>query len=173
MNIDMKHYLTMLLLCFSITKMSAQDVAQDSLFKTLCIRDSLLFEVGYNHCDISQFDSLLSDDFEFYHDEAGITAGKAAFITGVRDGLCRLPYKAKRVLVRGSLAVFPLRKGDSLYGAMQTGRHWFYAQEKNGTVRLTSKATFMHLWLLQGGRWKLSRGFSYDHQQPRRSARKK
>jgi hypothetical protein len=146
----------------------AQAVSQSSLFKALKEQDSLLFNVGYNHCDIKQFDSLLSEDFEFYHDEAGIMDNKASFIAGVRDGLCKLPYKAKRLLVSGSLEVFPLRKKDSLYGVVQTGRHRFYAIERDGREHLTSTARFTSLWLLQNGRWKLSRCLSYDHKQPRK-----
>ncbi len=42
------------------------------LFKTLKLNDSLLLDIGFNTCDIKQFDNLVNDNFEFYHDEAGI-----------------------------------------------------------------------------------------------------
>lgn len=136
------------------------------LFRTLKSNDSLLFNVGFNTCDITQFENLVSDNFEFYHDEAGITSSKAAFIAGVRDGLCKLPYKPKRVLVENSLQVYPLEKDKVIYGAIQTGEHQFYAIEKGRHEHLTSTAKFTHVWLLEDGKWKLSRGLSYDHKQP-------
>lgn len=135
----------------------------DSLLK---LNDSLLFDVGFNTCDIAQFQQLVSDDFEFYHDEAGITASKEDFIAGIREGLCTLPYKPRRELVEGSLQVYPLRKNGLVYGALQTGEHRFSALREDGSEHVTSTALFTHLWLLEKGTWKLSRGISYNHQVP-------
>ena len=106
---------------------------------------------------------MVSDSFEFYHDKAGITFSKQAFISSIKDGLCNLPYKPKRQLVDSSLQVYPLEKNDVLYGAVQTGEHVFYAVEKGKAEYITSTALFIHIWLLEEGAWKLSRGISYDH----------
>ena len=115
----------------------------------------MLFYVGFNTCDISQFEELVSDNFEFYHDQAGITSGKAAFIAGIKDGLCKLNYKARRQLIENTLEVYPLEKNGVLYGAIQTGVHQFYAIEKDKPEYLTSTAKFTHIWLLENERWKL------------------
>lgn len=139
------------------------------LYQALRINDSLLFDVGFNTCDIKQFDSLLSDRFEFYHDEAGNTSSKSDFIASIRDGLCKLNYKPRRQLAKGTLKVYPLKKNAVLYGAIQTGKHEFYGREEGKPEYLTSTATFSHLWLIEDGKWKLSRVFSYDHQVPRRA----
>jgi hypothetical protein len=163
----MKMILTGLAIAVSTITAFAQTERTSALFKTLYTEDSLLFNIGYNTCDISQFENLVSDDFEFYHDKAGTTLSKAAFITGIRDGLCKLPYQPKRVLIENSLEVYPLKKNDTLYGAVQTGQHRFYAIEKGKPERLTSTAKFTHIWLLENGVWKLSRSFSYDHQEPK------
>lgn len=136
------------------------------LFQTIQKQDSLLFNVGYNTCDITQFENLVSESFEFYHDQAGVFATKAAFIASIRDGLCKLNYKPRRVLVANSMEVYPLKKNEVLYGAIQTGVHRFYAIEANRPEYLTSTAKFSSLWLLENGQWKLSRVFSYDHQEP-------
>jgi CubicO group peptidase (beta-lactamase class C family) len=143
--------------------LSAQIDKSDSLYKTLKSKDSLLFNIGFNNCDISQFENIISDNFEFYHDKAGITSSKAQFIKGIKDGLCKLPYKPKRVLIEGSLEIFPLEKNGILYGAIQIGKHQFYAIEKNSSEYLTSIAQFTHIWLLENSEWKFSKGFSYDH----------
>jgi hypothetical protein len=155
-------YILSLFLTLSVVSASAQ-TDTNGLFRALEIRDSLLFNVGFNNCDISQFEDLISDDFEFYHDQAGITSSKKEFINGISNGLCKLPYKPRIVLLKNTLAVFPMRKNGVLYGVVQTGEHEFYAVEKQGSERLTSKARFLHVWLLQNGKWMLARGISYDH----------
>ncbi len=134
-----------------------------ALFRTLKTQDSLLFDVGFNTCDITQFENLVSNDFEFYHDKSGITATKADFIAGIRDGLCKMDYKARRELVENSLEVYPLENNGVLYGAIQTGSHRFYEVKDVKPDQLTSVAKFTHVWLLENGSWKLSRGLSYDH----------
>ena len=142
----------------------AQVDKSSELFKTLKTKDSLLFNVGFNTCDISQFENLVSDNFEFYHDKAGMTLSKSAFISSIKDGLCKLDYKPRRELIENSVQVFPLEKNGVLYGAIQMGTHQFYAIEKDKAEYLTDVAKFTHVWLLENGKWKLSRGLSYDHQ---------
>ncbi|MBK7376798.1 MAG: nuclear transport factor 2 family protein [Ferruginibacter sp.] len=138
------------------------------LYKILRQKDSLLFNAGFNTCDTAELERLVSDDFEFYHDQSGITPTKADFITSIRNGLCKLNYKARRELVEESVEVFPLNRDGVLYGAIQTGRHNFYAIEKDKPEYLSTTAVFTHLWLLENGNWKLKRVLSYNHQEPKR-----
>src|ERR1035437_5578499 len=159
----MKTTIISILLFLTSFSLYAQVDKSSELFKTLKAKDSLLFNVGFNTCDISQFENLVSDNFEFYHDKAGMTLSKAAFISGIKDGLCKLDYKPRRELVENSLQAFPLEKNGVLYGAIQMGMHRFYAIEKNKIEYLTDVAKFTHVWLLENGNWKLSRGLSYDH----------
>lgn len=135
----------------------------DSLYNTLKIYDSLLFEVGYNNCDLTQLENLISEDFEFYHDEAGTTLSKTKFISGFKQNVCGLSYKAKRVLDAGSTRVYPLYQNGTLYGAVQTGTHRFFKIEKDKSAYLTGVAKFSHIWLLKNDRWTLNRAYSYDH----------
>lgn len=157
----MKIFLVIISFCIPVS-LSAQ-LNKPQLSDTLKLKDSLLFTVGFNTCDIKQFEDLVSDSFEFYHDRAGITFSKQAFINDIKNGLCNLPYKPKRQLVDSSLKVYPLEKNGVLYGAVQTGEHEFYAIEKDKPEYITSTAAFIHIWLLEGGVWKLSRGISYNH----------
>lgn len=159
----MKPTLLFLFLFLATSLLFSQVAPSSALFRTLKTQDSLLFEVGFNTCDITQFENLVSDDFEFYHDKSGITASKADFIAGIRDGLCKMDYQARRELVENSLEVFPLESNGEIYGAIQAGNHRFYAIEKDKSEYLTSVARFTHVWLLENGLWKLSRGLSYDH----------
>lgn len=159
----MKPYLFLALHVLLVNLLFAQVEENSELFQTLRTKDSLLFNLGFNTCDISQFRALVSEDMEFYHDQSGVTDSKDAFIASIENGLCKLNYKARRELVAGSLQVFPMHGNGQLYGAIQTGEHRFYAKYPDKKEVLTSTAKFTHLWLLEDGQWKLARVLSYDH----------
>lgn len=165
-------------LCFQYS--SAQVARSSELYKTIFSKDSLLFEVGFNTCNIGQFEQLVSENFEFYHDKGGITPGKPAFIQSIRNNICNGSYKATRRLVPGSMQVFPLYSNGQLYGAIQNASHRFFESADKVPEHPTSTARFTHLWLLENGEWKLSRSLSFDHlpapkskQAPLKSPRKK
>ncbi|MEM9834111.1 MAG: hypothetical protein AAF944_25995 [Bacteroidota bacterium] len=140
---------------FSLSTTKAQSSQNSALFNTLKAKDSLLFNVGFNQCDLAQVESLIAKDFEFYHDKEGVTSSTESFITSLRENLCgSAKNHALRVLVDESLTVFPLYNQGDLYGALQTGNHSF-----GGTT-----AKFTHLWLLENEAWVLARILSYDHQ---------
>ena len=138
------------------------------LFDLIKEKDSLLFQIGFNQIDTSQVSELATTDFEFYHDEHGITETKSAFVNNI-NGLRELPFKTWRTLVEGSMEVFPLYKDNSqvLYGAIQNGTHDFYQQIEGEDARKTNTARFTHLWIIEDGDWKLKRVLSYDHQIPK------
>lgn len=112
--------------------------------------------VGFAH-------TLLSDDFEFYRDKGGATLSKQAFLKLSRERRCEQKIVLKRELVPGSLTVFPLRKGDQTYGAIQTGSHDFYVHDEAGNWNRVETASFTHLWLHEEDDWRLSRVLSYNH----------
>ncbi|WP_299285733.1 class A beta-lactamase-related serine hydrolase, partial [uncultured Mucilaginibacter sp.] len=136
-----------------------------ALYQTLKKQDSLLFDVGFNTCNLPAFEMLVSDNFEFYHDQAGMMLTKAAFINSVKNNVCGLSYKASRVLEPGSIDVYPLEKNGVMYGAIQTGVHRFYALEPGKPLYFTSRAKFSNVWKIENGQWKLIRSLSYDHQE--------
>lgn len=145
----------------------AQVDSNTALYKTILSRDSLLFEVGFNHCDVKQFEQLLSDHFEFYHDKNGI-ADRNKFLSDLRTGLCKDPehFQARRKLLKESTEIFALYnpgKPATVYGAIQNGVHQFYERENGQPESIGGSARFSHLWLLENGVWKLSRSYSYEH----------
>lgn len=150
------------LIILSITTFGQVEKTSE-LYKIIKVKDSLLFNRGFNNCDIVQFENLVSENFEFYHDQAGITNSKAEFISGIQNGLCKLPYKPKRVLTENKMDVYPLEKNGVLYAAIQTGIHNFYAVDNNKSEYLTSIAKFTHVWIIENGDFKLTKGLSYDH----------
>lgn len=154
-----------LVLCLIVNYMSwAQTAPDKALRKTILTQDSLLFNVGFNTCDIAQFERLLAADFEFYHDVDSIS-DRATFLFNLKNGLCASPktYQSRRELVAKNTEIYPLYKKGKLYGAIQMGVHKFYENINGQKERYASVAKFTHVWLLQNGQWKLSRSLSYDH----------
>jgi hypothetical protein len=144
---------------------NAQVKTDTELYKTIISKDSLLFNIGFNTCDIHQFEDLLSEDFEFFHDKDSISL-KPQFLYGIKNGLCKSPdkYQSRRELEAGSTEIYPLYQKDVLYGAIQIGIHSFYENMAGQREAYGSTAKFTHVWLLQHGTWKLARSLSYDHQ---------
>ena len=159
----MKPVATLLVFTTLVFSAKGQIESSGTFSAEIISADSLLFDVGFNKCNTEILNELISDDFSFYHDQAGITHSKQAFIESVKNGLCNLPYKAIRVLDKHSTAIFPLNENDSLYGAIQNGEHSFYALEDFNQKYLTSVAKFTHVWVLENERWKLKSVLSYDH----------
>ena len=166
----MKSIQTYLSLTFCVllsTSLLAQVGPESELYKTLKANDSLLFDVGFNTCDMEQSAALLTDDLEFYHDQGGITSSKAEFVQVMKSGICSGgEYTSRRELVSESLEVFPLYKNGKLYGAIQNGVHKFYQRKGSGPERAGSIARFTHLWLITEEGWKIKRVLSFDHRPP-------
>lgn len=159
----MKRQIFLFLLVISALTTFGQVEPSSELYRNIRVKDSLLFNIGFNNCDIRQFENLVSENFEFYHDQAGITNSKGEFISGIQNGLCKLSYKPKRVLSKNKMEVYPLENNGVLYGAIQTGIHNFYAVEDNQSEYLTSIAKFTHVWIIENGDFKLANGLSYNH----------
>jgi hypothetical protein len=149
------------------TLLSAQATADSELYKTLQSKDSILFDAAFNRCDPDTLESIFTEDFEFYHDKGGLTDSRDAFLQPLRDNCAErdpsAPQYSKRILIKGSLEVYPLYKNGELYGAIQHGVHRFeFLNDKNEYQR-GDIAKFTHVWVLQDGRWKVKRELSYDH----------
>lgn len=154
---------TNLLISFS----NQAQVSEDSeLFNTLKTNDSLLFEVGFNKCHITEFENLMAKDLEFYHDKSGTTGSLSQFLDDMKNGICNPAntHKARRELVEGSLEVFPLYDNGVLYGAIQNGEHRFFEKKNDLSEQAGSVAKFTHVWIKNNNQWKLKRVLSYDHQ---------
>jgi hypothetical protein len=113
--------------------------------------DSILFE-AYNNCKPEVFESLLSNDIEFYHDRGGLITSKQELVVAIKNNICG---KVTRELLKGSIEVYPIPN----YGAVQMGLHRFYNKEE-ATNTPSRFSKFVHTWLRENGKWKLSRVIS-------------
>lgn len=154
-----------LLCCFCILSVQvfAQVADTSTLYKAIKTGDSLIFDIGFNTCNLAPYDDIFADDFHFYHDKGGVTVGKAAFIKDMQNGICKQENKVERFLVPGTLQVFPMYNKGVLYGAIENGDHVFYITEKGKARYQDGVAKFTILWLFVDGKWKATEALSYDH----------
>lgn len=149
------------------TLLGAQVGADSELYKTLQSKDSILFDAAFNRCDPDTLESIFTEDFEFYHDKGGLTDSRDAFLQPLRDNCAErdpsAPQYSKRILIKGSLEVYPMYKNGELYGAIQHGVHRFEFLNNQNEYQRGDIAKFTHVWVLQDGRWKVKRELSYDH----------
>ena len=127
---------------------------QEELDRAGAALDAALFD-SYNKCDLEKFESFFVDDVEFYHDQGGVTLGKAALTESVKKNICG---RVTRELVPGSLKVYHM-KG---YGMLETGVHRFHHPGHDDTEGV-GEGQFIHLWQYKDGAWKITRVISYDH----------
>ncbi len=160
----MKSLLTLAFWVLLLLKGNAQLEDTSALYKTILKQDSLLFNIGFNTCNLKIFENSLSADFEFMHDKDGILS-KEGFINAFKNGLCNSPetYQSRRELIPESTEIYPLYNNNILYGAIQTGSHRFYEKSKNQQETFASTAKFTHVWNVEKGEWKLKRSLSFNH----------
>lgn len=149
---------------FSINYSYSQVKSNSELYKQILKADSLLFEAGFNNCDLEALSMVTDSSLRFYHDTSGITSGKKEFIAGIERNICSIEYKPFRKLTPGTQHIYPLRKNGKIYGAIQKGNHEFYAIEEKKEAYLTSTAKFTNLWIKKNDRWNLQNVLSYNHQ---------
>ena len=146
-------FLSFLACTFFIRQGAAQTVEHpDTLYVTIKSLDAKLFN-AVNECDLSVLGSMVSDDLEFYHDQTGLSVGKAAFLAAIKQNICG---KVQRTLIEKTLEVYPLNG----YGAIEIGIHRFHHPNETDNV---GDAKFVHIWHNDNGVWKITRVISYEH----------
>jgi hypothetical protein len=121
------------------------------LHDTIARLDSILFD-AYNNCKLDVFESLISEDIEFYHDRGGLSKSKKDLVQSIKNNICG---RITRELLPGSIEVYPIPG----YGAVQMGAHRFFNnQEKERGTSHFSK--FVHTWHRENGQWKVARVIS-------------
>ena len=155
MNVKRFVFLSTLVLSglFTLPAQAQSSGQPDPLFKTIQLLDTKLFD-AYNHCDLVTLGAMMADDLEFYHDQTGLSVGKAPFLVAIKQNICG---KVERTLLQDTLEVYPLRG----YGAVEIGIHRFRhpGRPEDGV----GDAKFVTLWQNKDGAWKVTRVISYSH----------
>ncbi|REC44195.1 serine hydrolase domain-containing protein [Chryseobacterium pennipullorum] len=160
-----KYIQGMLSFCMLLSSfIPAQIKTTDPLYKIIMAKDSLLFSVGFNTCNVKQVDGVLSDHLEFYHDKDGIS-DKKKFMDDFKNGLCKAPgsFKYRRLLIGKSMEIHPMYKDEKIYAVIQNGDHLFYEKEGSLPEKLVGFAKFSNVWTLEHSEWKLTRSLSFNH----------
>jgi len=142
----------------------AGPAVNQALTDEIAKQDATFFAAFFDRCDVATVSTMITDDFEFYHDKDGESSHNAKEFLADMQGHCdRLKsgsdFPARRELVKESLEVYPLNN----YGAVEIGVHKFYALRKGQPDLLTETSKFTQLWKNDGGHWKLARVISYGH----------
>ena len=116
--------------------------------------DSALF-AAFNARDMGKLKTFFASDLEFYQDNEGVED----YAKTMKDfsEMFGQPSKIRRVLVPGTLEVYPIKN----YGAIEVGSHRFCHTE-NGKVECGT-FKFLHVWRKTETTWQLSRIVSYAH----------
>jgi len=135
-----------------------------ALTDAIAARDTEFFAVAFDRCDPDRLRTMLTPDFEMYHDRDGVVALDAeAFVEGYRRACTERQepdaWRSRRELVRSTLNVHPVPG----YGAIEDGEHLFYERQGEGPEHLAGHARFTQLWRLTAEGWRLARVFSYGH----------
>lgn len=129
--------------------------------------DTILFDRGFNECDLESLEKIMRDDVAMIHDQAGLQEGKEEFLRPIRENICNGgPSKPLRKLLPLTVEITPLYDNGRLYGAIQSGQHEFYLKEAGKPPYLTNRAQFISLWWLEADGWKLKTAISFDHRNP-------
>jgi len=142
--------LVLTLCCLPVAAQTSEH--PNELFNTIKSLDAKLFD-AYNKCDLEVLSSMVADDLEFYHDQSGLSVGKAPFLAAIKQNICG---KVQRTLLEKTLEVYPL-KG---YGAVEIGVHRFHHPNEPANI---GDAKFVNIWHNDNGVWKVTRVISYEH----------
>ena len=124
------------------------------LYREIEAMDKEMFD-AFNTQNLQKFQSLFTDDLEWFQDNGGLIPYKTVFENFANT--FKKDFKLTRQLVKGSLEVHPIKE----YGAIEIGVHQFRhienGKEEIGTFK------FLMIWQKKDGQWKISRVVSYDH----------
>jgi len=135
-----------------------------ALEKSIAARDAEFFELVFLGCDPKRLATMLTDDFEMYHDRGGLVATSAApFVEQYSKDCAKRSkpdeWRSRRELVPGTMKVWPVPG----FGAIEDGEHVFHERKGDGPEKKVGRARFTQAWKWSPEGWRLARVFSYDH----------
>jgi Domain of unknown function (DUF4440) len=140
------------------------DPDRSALTTAVAAADARFFDLFFNRCEPDQLRTMVTGDFEMYHDRGGVVALSAdQFVEDYRRACTARAapdaWRSRRALIDSSLHVDPVPG----FGAIEEGEHLFYERRGDGPERLAGRARFVQLWQQTPDGWRLARVFSYAH----------
>lgn len=137
----------------------------EKLARQLQAKDSLLFDIVFNTCDLSKLSTILASDFVFLHDKGLENSTSSQSLQDFEARLktsCEKRAKGeapgmRREVVKNTLQTFPLNASE----AIQTGVQHFYMTAKDGKETLVEESKFSRTWRKENRTWKLSSEMDY------------
>lgn len=153
-SLSLSIFLISLITCSS-TNAQTQDKyiyrpKSQELYNTIVHMDSVYFN-AYNNCDMAKQAEIYSDSIEFYHDNGGLEKSKQALLNSIKKNICG---KVTRVLVKGSLEVYPIPG----FGAVEIALHQFINHSENN--HLSKPDRFIIIWKHENEKWLITRVIS-------------
>lgn len=127
------------------------ELSDNELNQQILEADSILFDQGFNACNLQIWRDKLTDDLEFYDDRSGLNTNIEKEITSFRNK-CNAPIEITRQLMESRVSRL------NNFGAVQIGKHAFFEDDKR-----TGDAEFIHVWELTANGWKVKRVISFAH----------
>jgi len=126
--------------------------------------DAALFETFFERCEPARLASLVTPDFEMYHDKDGVVATSSEAFVALYTKGCEAKkapdaWRSRRELLPETLRVDPVPG----FGAIEEGDHVFYERKGDGPEKLVGKAHFVQLWKKGPDGWRAARILSYAH----------
>lgn len=148
--------LSRLLSQYALSGRLASVLPADTLQEEIETADQKLFS-AYNACDIKTFDRLLASNLQFFHDTTGLTDHQ--WNVEALSKRCKEATKYRRVLEQGTVRVFPVPG----FGAIEFGRHQFYATDGTAPSTLVASPEFTNVWKKTNDGWRLAMALSVGH----------
>ncbi len=126
--------------------------------------DKALFDAVFVTCDMPALSKMLTKDVKFIHDKWGQIAKNRAEMLKAFGSSCErqkagTDFKARRELIPETVQIHALNK----YGAIEIGKHNFFAVQNDGTLKPTESGDFIILWKKENDVWKMSETVSFNH----------
>ncbi len=152
MNREMKKVLIALMVLVVQGTTAQETLSKQGLHEEIMKMDSLLFQEAFNKCNLALYQTIVTEDIEFYDDRSGLNTSLETEINSFKDK-CSKTFSVTRELTHSSVHVL----GD--FGAMQQGTHVFLVDGKK-----VQKAAFISIWERKTQGWIMKRAVSFDHQ---------
>ena len=138
--------------------------AEPDLTAQIAAADTALFSLFFEGCDPAKMATMVTDDFEMFHDKDGLVFTTGAALVAGYAKQCEAKkapdaWRSRRELVPGTMHVEPVPG----YGAIEEGDHVFYERQGNGPEKLVGRAHFVQVWQQSPTGWRLARVLSYSH----------